>query len=162
MSVFHFWQNIKFIKGFYIMLALPYDVRLLILEQFKRDLNFRYGRETAVRFRPKDRCVLDHDVYEMRDGHPWEYSTEECMEALQDLNFCECFDEIVLGSMEYYLARIAYLAKCPFARYRFKNELIDGVRIRSSRMVQRFVELHGIGGEVTRMIGTVMPTGMLP
>ena len=106
MSVFHFWQNIKFIKGFYIMLALPYDVRLLILEQFKRDLNFRYGRETAVRFRPKDRCVLDHDVYEMRDGHPWEYSTEECMEALQDLNFCECFDEIVLGSMEYYLARI--------------------------------------------------------
>ena len=56
----------------------------------------------------------------------------------------------------------AYLAKCPFARYRFKNELIDGVRIRSSRMVQRFVELHGIGGEVTRMIGTVMPTGMLP
>lgn len=108
------------------MLGLPLDVRLLIFWQFKRDLLFRMYRETAVRLRPRDMAAYDPDIFYLRDGDPWTYDVDECLDAIQDVRMME--GSARYGpSVDYYYERIKYLTACPFATEQFHRQLVGRV-----------------------------------
>lgn len=120
------------------MIGFPNEIKMMVFEQYKRDLQFRMGRDTAQRLRPKYvEGMFDNDIYELRGGIIESYDLTECYEALEDLAFVDYGVKCTHAyeySVDFLYQRIKYLEQCPLAEDWFTRALIGRLIARDERM----------------------------
>lgn len=103
------------------MKKLPREIVVSVYEQYKRDLQFRMGRDTVARFRGRlakfDGLPLqDHDIYEMRNGDVRSYCLNEINDAISDMELLVAeMSEGNWNAALYMEEKKAFYLACPIA-----------------------------------------------